>query len=133
MANRTALPALSKSEIEAVCQRDGYIVGAILEFSWGYDQTNIDFFKIVRRSGLTVWLVAIGKKNVVETGFMQGHCEPDPDKIVEYGSSDLNNPSAMPFRRVLRVWDGGVRGCRIRSYGWCDLWSGKPSHWTAYA
>lgn len=106
---------------------DTYEVGAILENSWGYDQTNIDFYVIVKRTdnpnGVT-WLTLqrLGYASKDETGFMQGRCTPG--EIRE---------NAKPFRRKLHKWNGEERGVAIESYGWCNLWDGKPSAWTAYA
>jgi hypothetical protein len=112
------------TESEVAPGQSAYVVGAILEHSWGYEQTNIDYFLVVRRKGLWLWVVPIGKKNVTPTGFMSGTCEPDPANILD----------PKPIRRKLHVWQGQERGIAIeRSYGWCDVWNGKPSHWTAYA
>lgn len=46
-------------------------VGTLLAYSWGYDPTNVDFFKVVERKGLTVKIRPIGgrQKNDSE-GFM---------------------------------------------------------------
>lgn len=101
-----------------------YSPGAILEFSWGYDQTNIDYFLIVARKGDWLTLVSLGKSQQEERGFMQGVCEPSQEA----------NTGAKPFRRkVCRDREGKEFGCKIKSYGWCSLWDGKPSHWTGYA
>lgn len=108
-------------------QSDAYEVGAILEHSWGYDQTNIDFFVIVKRTDspkgvtfLTLQEMTTADKN--ETGFMTGDCQPGV--IVE---------NAKPFRRKLHSYDGEERGVAIESYGWCSLWDGKPARWSSYA
>src|SRR5262245_43447416 len=104
-----------------------YEVGAILENQWGYDQTNIDYYCIVKRSENAkgqIWLtlveMTVGES--YETHWMQGKC-----------MAGVIREGAKPFRRLLRVWDGSERGVGIESYGWCSLWDGKPSHWTAYA
>lgn len=109
-------------------QSDTYELGAILEHSWGYDQTNIDFFVIVKRSDtpkgdtwLTLQEMTVGSKT--ETGFMQGRCTPGEVR-----------DDAKPIRRKLHKWQGEERGVGIeRSYGWASLWDGKPANWTAYA
>jgi hypothetical protein len=109
-------------------QSSTYDVGAILEHSWGYDQTNIDFFMITKRvdkpNGDTwITLQAMTWGSSEDTAWAQGNCTPG---VVKAGSK--------PFRRKLHKWNGEERGCHIeRSYGWASLWDGKPAHWTAYA
>lgn len=100
-----------------------YTEGKIVEYSWGYDQTNIDYFLITKRTGQFVTLQPIGKQMVKETGFMSGTCEPDPAK-------KLDKPA---IRRKVKVSRDKEIGMAINSYGWCDLWEGKPSHWSNYA
>ena len=106
-------------------QEEIYTVGKIVEYSWGYDQTNIDYFVITARKGQFVTLQSIGKKNVTETGFMAGRCEPDPEKILD----------KKPLRRKVHRnrTTGKESGIAVRSYGWANLWDGKPSQWTNYA
>ena len=99
-----------------------YTVGKIVENAWGYDQTNIDYYLIVKRTAKFVTLQPIGKKNIKETGFMSGKCEPDPSKV-------LNKPA---IRRKVHTWEGEERGIAIYEYGWCDLWQGNPSNWSNY-
>jgi len=37
-----------------------YAVGAVWHTSWGYDQTNVEFFQVVRESVASVWLAPMG-------------------------------------------------------------------------
>ncbi len=56
-----------------------YKVGDILSTSWGYDQTNVEFFKIVRVLDKSVEVRAIGAKSVEGSeGFMSCRLLPDP-------------------------------------------------------
>jgi hypothetical protein len=50
-------------------------VGDILNTSWGYDQTNVDFFVVTRISAARVWVRRIVKE-YEETGFMSGQSWP---------------------------------------------------------
>jgi hypothetical protein len=104
-----------------------YEPGAILEYSWGYDQTNIDYFMVTKRTtspkgAVNLTLVPMTTEDVVETGFMSGRCSP--------GMPELD---AKPVRRKLHQWGGQERGVAIRSYGWCSLWDGSRSNWSSYA
>jgi len=98
-----------------------YTVGQIVEHTWGYDQSNVDYFLITKRTAKFVTLQPIGKKNVHETGFMSGKCEPDANRI-------LDKPA---IRRKVYTRDGRETGVAIHpSYGWGSLWNGKPSYWS---
>lgn len=50
-------------------------VGDIIYNSWGYDQTNVDFYVVVKRSDNYVWLHPIAQETT-ETGFMCGKTKP---------------------------------------------------------
>ena len=56
-------------------------IGDIISASWGYDQTNVDYYKVVGLKGATmVKLIEIGAMEVPSGGFvpMSGECVPDP-------------------------------------------------------
>lgn len=54
-------------------------VGAILVSSWGYDQTNVDYYQVTALVGSTmVELRPIGAQST-EDHYMQGQCVPAPD------------------------------------------------------
>jgi len=50
-------------------------VGDILVSSWGYDQTNVDFYAVTKVSGKRVWIREIAA-DYQETGFMSGKTWP---------------------------------------------------------
>lgn len=103
-----------------------YLPGKIVEFQWGYDQTNVDYFIITKRTAKGyVTLQAIGQKDASRPTdpSLTGHCVPDPDNILP----------KKPILRKVHVSNGKETGIAIRSYGWATLWDGRPSHWTAYA
>lgn len=55
---------------------DGGDVGDILYSSWGYDQTNIDFYEVVRRTEKSVWLRKRGKRLVKNVGWAMDQVAP---------------------------------------------------------
>lgn len=101
-----------------------YQPGKILEASWGYEQTNINYFKIVKRNGTFVHLQEIGVKDKIEGQHaMTGTCMPDESKLI-----------GKIVRRKLCTSGNTIAGCKYKDgYGWMDAWSGKPSNWTGYA
>lgn len=50
-------------------------VGDLLYTSWGYDQTNVEFYAVTRVSGKRVWVREIAQDSE-STGFMQARCWP---------------------------------------------------------
>jgi len=49
--------------------------GAILYSSWGYDQTNIDYYMVTRCTAKSAWIVPM-KAHEEPSGFMCGHSTP---------------------------------------------------------
>lgn len=99
-------------------------VGAILENSWGWEQTNIDFYCIIKMSGGWVTVLPMRKNVSAEVGFMTNHCQP----------TEINW-NAKPQRKKIHVY-GGTECFSFGNYagaGSCSLWDGKESTETHYA
>jgi hypothetical protein len=61
----------------------GVSVGDILSSSWGYDQTNVDFYQVTALIGSTMCeLRRIGARSV-ETGMDRGQCMPHPGAFLD--------------------------------------------------
>lgn len=63
-----------------------YRVGDVLYTSWGYDQTNVEFFEVTGIKGRMVTLREIGEKQI-DTGPMQGRVVPLVGEYVTSHSS----------------------------------------------
>lgn len=93
-------------------------LGHILKCSWGYDQTNVDFYQVTGlRGARTVELRKIGAVSNEDLS-MQGTCTPRADAF-----------TGEAFTRRVDE-DNGVK---LNSYSWARLWDGRPCRWTAYA
>ena len=67
---------------------EGVKVGDIFYDSWGYEQTNIDFYEVIQVNGLhTVTICAIGAKREY-THSMAGECTPIPSAFVRGGREE---------------------------------------------
>ena len=110
-----------------------YEQGGIVDSSWGYDQTNIDFYRIERRSKSTVWLLPLGCRRV-DAGGMTGTATPGEPKAI--GDFEVGSPGCKYdgnlIRRTLKYRDGKPIGFSIK-HGWASAWDGQPANWTAYA
>ncbi len=116
---------LTHDEMEVIKSRrlkeQVYTADKIISNSWGYEQTNIDFYKILKRSGLFVTLQLMTSQNV-SAGDMVGTCIPKDVDTTE-----------KPFRRKVCIRNGRETGLSIKQYGWASIWDGKPVHYTSYA
>ena len=97
-------------------------VGDIMVCSWGYDQTNVDFYKVKRLVGKSM-VELIGIRGAIVKDSERPHgmaCEviPIPDK--EYGE---------PFKKKANSRNRITRG----SYSSAVLWDGKPEYKSWYA
>jgi hypothetical protein len=80
--------------------------------SWGWEQTNIDFYKVVRKTDSTVWLQKL-RSEVKETGFMSGPTWPTDEadgevimrRIGKYGVKISDH------RGSLTPYDGTPKTC----------------------
>ena len=104
---------LQKKQVEI----EKFIPGAILVSSWGYEQTNIDFFLILERENDFVVIQEVGSHKE-QTGFMSGVCTPNVD--VKIGE---------PFRKKISKY----ATINIKSFIHTQLWSGNAMGYSSYA
>jgi len=106
-------------------------VGDIFRCSWGYDQTNIDYYEVTRVIGERMVEITPIAQEREETHYMQGECVPVPGKY-----------TGDPQRKKVQMYSSGP-SIRIASYSSASRIDpvakigDKPvyaaSHWTAYA
>lgn len=105
--------------------RHSYKVGDIFRASWGYEQTNIDYYEVVRLIGDTMMGVReIGQEREA-TGWERGRCVPVPGKFI---GDEVR----------VKAQDGHIKVGR--QYAWFEkpeIVAGVPvyesANWTAYA
>ena len=96
-------------------------LGMIFCHSWGYEQTNIDYYEVVAVSGRSVTLREL-QQNRRHTGQMEGTCTPLRGQY-------RNSKEIKKLVQVSRN-DGDLYVSM--EYGWCEQWDGKPDNWTSY-
>lgn len=112
--------AARKTANKMAAKNSGVSVGSIFSHSWGYDQTNIQYYEVVKMTGQTVTIRELCQ-NKEDTGWAQGKCTPIPGKY--YGKEEM----------VKRVQVSGSTIYLSMECGFCKLWDGTPDNWTAYA
>lgn len=108
-------------------QSTQYEVGAILCDTWACEQTNVDFYCIVKISGDWVTVVQMTKITKPYGGPLSMETEETPGTI---------DTTKRAIRKKLKRYNGEISGFSFRdgiTGGWCRLWSGKPKLATHYA
>ena len=105
---------------EATSFRTSLVAGDMVYSSWGYDQTNVDFWQVIEvsESGKSVTMREVSQK-YVETGFMSGNVVPVADDF-----------TGEPSRHIVKPGD---RVCIGKSYTSANKWDGSPKYTSHYA
>jgi hypothetical protein len=102
-------------------------VGTIFSYSWGYDQTNYNFFQVVRKTKKSIYIREIEQKKTESDLLMQGKTIPIKDKFQEGGLWEGKTLLKRPYEWNNRIY------VNIESYGSCHIWEGKLENYTSYA
>ena len=90
-------------------------VNDILYSSWGYDQTNIDFYKVKKLVGKT--MVEVVK---IESKLADDQGSYTTETVLPYPAAE----GTRTYRR--KVYNHERPGVMICSFEWASLWDGKP-------
>lgn len=92
-------------------------VGLIVYNSWGYEQTNIDFYQITKVTANYIWLRPIAS-DLTETGFMCGTRAPLKDRFLKDGVETKHRVTMYNGRHSINfkygcgsVYEGGRIAC----------------------
>lgn len=97
-------------------------VGDIFVSSWGWEQTNIDFYKVVAKTKARIKVVAIGKDRVSGDGWT-GRVVPVPER----------EGTKVMVKTVTAGYDGEGAWFTVSSYAAARLWDGTAKNETGYA
>lgn len=112
-AERVAAKAAQRASLSAA---NYWTVGDVVFNSWGYDQTNIDFYQVTGVDAKSIRIRPIARK-AAETSYMAGICQPD-----------RYNFTGAEMRKPLRA-DGGI----VFRHGGSRKWDGKAVSFSSYA
>lgn len=126
-ARRASLARKAERAAERKAFRHDTKVGDIYVASWGYEQTNVNFYEVTALVGETmVELREIAGEDVDRpSGPMSGYTKPKPGAFLSprYDGDD----TGLPMRR--RV---GAYGIKIDETRHAHKWDGKPTYWSSY-
>lgn len=100
-------------------------VGDIFTYTWGYDQTNVEFYQVVRISEKSAWLVEIGTTSVKTTGWASDKVIPNP--------TDIRKPKPIVKRIQIATWSKEPYHYFSMDHGSLRPWDEKPEHRSWYA
>jgi hypothetical protein len=151
---RASVERKAKAKADRTAWQHNVKVGDIFVASWGYEQTNIDYYQVVAVRGRVVETLAIGKQADAQ-GFMQGHCVPAPDAFLTVPDYESDESKAhhertgrylskvpAPRRFVPQPGYQGDAVLKVASYAHASLKKFRvvggmrvfePDHWTGYA
>lgn len=103
-------------------------VGDVFVTSWGYEQTNIDYFEVVEKHGQYVTLRPIASHTVEDTGWMQRTVEPVPGSYIDRCALIDGKQSA---RYKVKGTKNSPR-IDLTSFASAYIWDGEPDNETSY-
>ena len=110
----------------------GVEVGDVFRSSWGYDQTNIDYYEVISVSGKTATFCKISQLSE-NTAYLQGDCVPNPGSFIGNPFKKLIQKSSVDSEAYIRI-NSFSNAYKIKPVA---VVANKPifasSHWTAYA
>jgi hypothetical protein len=108
-------------------------VGDILYSSWGYDQTNIEFFKVVKVSDFSVWIQELRSQITEVTGWAHEKVIPTDSSTYEVRNWDVPGEYITKTYPIQRKkiqyfsWDADeIYYVSLNSFSHAKLWDGKP-------
>jgi hypothetical protein len=111
---------IAKRKAERKAFKSPAKIGDILTSSWGYDQTNIDFYQVIKTTDKSVVIREIYKKLIENDGYGSDMVMPSKDSFKGDEMTKLVKPS----------YNGIGYYVNINSYAFADVWDGKPERET---
>lgn len=103
-------------------------VGSYAVSKWGYDQTNVDFYKVTRRNEMWVWLQPV-QAAFHEGGYSLGEYVVPTDIPAKSREYDHQGEDAKVIRRKLVPW-AGDEAVSVNDYALAYPWTQKPEYQT---
>lgn len=130
-----------RAQVKAAFQMP-YKVDDILHHSWGYEQTNCDFYQVVAVKGQSVSLRKIAHRQVSGGGAaMSAMVMPILGQYVDTSNNAIEKHEARgrdPDKVIVKRVQAHFNGSQLRyfvstPYGFCSLWDGAPCYESWYA
>ncbi len=109
---------------------DYFDVGDIVVNTWGYEQTNVDFYQVTKVLNKKIMVREITFEISSAVGSMSANVVPVKDSFCD------NEDSSYMLSLKAEIKTDGKIGCRIcnpKSYYYFHKWDGKPQYCSWYA
>lgn len=109
-------------------QESSVTLGDIYYSSWGYEQTNVTFYQVVRLTNKSVWFETIAKKTVEQLSSMSEKVMPVPNQFIK---EPLIRTKDGRLRKRLK---GGDVSTFYSEDSWATLYrfAGEPVYQSSY-
>lgn len=109
----------------------GIKVGDIFSFSWGYEQSNINYFQVVGLKGTKQVIIReIAYKTTETTGYESYKVTACKDQFLS-SSQFVKNNEIGAVKQVKQLGNGNIY-INMENFGWCSLWDGTDDVMTSY-
>lgn len=124
--------AARKAKALEASANHGVKVGDVFRSSWGYDQTNVDYYQVLSVSNKTATFCKIARL-AESNGYLQGDCVPAPNQFIGKPFKKLIQKSSLESSAYIKIYSF-ANAYKIEPVA---VVADKPiyesSHWTAYA
>ena len=99
-------------------------VGDILVCSWGYGQTNVDFYQVLSRTNCYIKMMRIESQATKDSaGFLCDKCVAVPDAFIK-------NAKLLSKKVWVQTYPNGDehQAVTMNSYSTAQVWDGLPEH-----
>lgn len=109
----------------------GIKVGDIFHYSWGYEQTNANYFQVVALKGTKQVVIREIAYEITETTGLDSY-KIRPCKNVFLEKSQFIKDNTIGAIKQAKGLNNGTIYINIESFGFCSLWNGKDDIMTCY-
>lgn len=106
-------------------------VGDIFHYSWGYEQTNANYFQVVALKGTKQVIIREISYEITETTGLDSYkVKPCKDRFLK-DSQFIKDNETGATKQVKGLKNGTIY-INIESFGFCSLWDGTDDLMTSY-
>lgn len=109
----------------------GVKIGDIFHYSWGYEQTNANYFQVVALKGTKQVVIREISYEIAETTGLDSY-KVRPCKDVFLKNSQFIDDNEKGAVKQVKGLKNGTIYINIESFGWCSLWDGTNDVMTSY-
>lgn len=115
-------------------QKENYLnvkVGDVFHYSWGYEQTNVNYFQVVALKGTKQVVIREIAYKITETTWLDSYKVKACKNAFLEKSQFIKDNMIGAVKQVKGLKNGTIY-INIESFGFCSLWDGKDDIMTSY-